>query len=400
MGIIANRLSAIKPSQTIAISAKARALAAEGKDIIGLSAGEPDFDTPDHVIEAAIAAMRAGETRYTDPDGTPELKAAVARKFKRDNNLDYAPSQVSIATGGKQILYNALMASLDEGDEVVIPAPYWVSYPDMVLLAGGTPVIVPCSQENRFILQPADLEAAITPKTKWIIFNSPSNPTGAGYTHDDLKRITDVLMRHPHVWVMTDDMYEHLVYDDFKFCTPAEVEPGLYDRTLTVNGMSKAFCMTGWRIGYAAGPESLIKGMRTIQSQSTSNPNSIAQAASIAALDGPMEFLAANNEVFKARRDLVVSMLNQAPGINCHTPEGAFYVYPSVAGCIGKSTPSGKVIVNDEDFVSELLGAEGVAAVHGAAFGLEPHFRISYATATELLEDACARIQRFCASLR
>lgn len=400
MGIIANRLSAIKPSQTIAISAKARALAAEGKDIIGLSAGEPDFDTPDHVIEAAIAAMRAGETRYTDPDGTPELKAAVARKFKRDNNLDYAPSQVSIATGGKQILYNALMASLDEGDEVVIPAPYWVSYPDMVLLAGGTPVIVPCSQENRFILQPADLEAAIAPKTKWIIFNSPSNPTGAGYTHDDLKRITDVLMRHPHVWVMTDDMYEHLVYDDFKFCTPAEVEPGLYDRTLTVNGMSKAFCMTGWRIGYAAGPESLIKGMRTIQSQSTSNPNSIAQAASIAALDGPMEFLAANNEVFKARRDLVVSMLNQAPGINCHTPEGAFYVYPSVAGCIGKSTPSGKVIENDEDFVSELLGAEGVAAVHGAAFGLEPHFRISYATATELLEDACARIQRFCASLR
>lgn len=400
MGIIANRLSAIKPSQTIAISAKARALAAEGKDIIGLSAGEPDFDTPDHVIEAAIAAMRAGETRYTDPDGTPELKAAVARKFKRDNNLDYAPSQVSIATGGKQILYNALMASLDEGDEVVIPAPYWVSYPDMVLLAGGTPVIVPCSQENRFILQPADLEAAITPKTKWIIFNSPSNPTGAGYTHDDLKRITDVLMRHPHVWVMTDDMYEHLVYDDFKFCTPAEVEPGLYDRTLTVNGMSKAFCMTGWRIGYAAGPESLIKGMRTIQSQSTSNPNSIAQAASIAALDGPMEFLAANNEVFKARRDLVVSMLNQALGINCHTPEGAFYVYPSVAGCIGKSTPSGKVIENDEDFVSELLGAEGVAAVHGAAFGLEPHFRISYATATELLEDACARIQRFCASLR
>ena len=400
MGIIANRLSAIKPSQTIAISAKARALAAEGKDIIGLSAGEPDFDTPDHVIEAAIAAMRAGETRYTDPDGTPELKAAVARKFKRDNNLDYAPSQVSIATGGKQILYNAFMASLDEGDEVVIPAPYWVSYPDMVLLAGGTPVIVPCSQENRFILQPADLEAAITPKTKWIIFNSPSNPTGAGYTHDDLKRITDVLMRHPHVWVMTDDMYEHLVYDDFKFCTPAEVEPGLYDRTLTVNGMSKAFCMTGWRIGYAAGPESLIKGMRTIQSQSTSNPNSIAQAASIAALDGPMEFLAANNEVFKARRDLVVSMLNQAPGINCHTPEGAFYVYPSVAGCIGKSTPSGKVIENDEDFVSELLGAEGVAAVHGAAFGLEPHFRISYATATELLEDACARIQRFCASLR
>ena len=400
MGIIANRLSAIKPSQTIAISAKARALAAEGKDIIGLSAGEPDFDTPDHVIEAAIAAMRAGETRYTDPDGTPELKAAVARKFKRDNNLDYAPSQVSIATGGKQILYNALMASLDEGDEVVIPAPYWVSYPDMVLLAGGTPVIVPCSQENRFILQPADLEAAITPKTKWIIFNSPSNPTGAGYTHDDLKRITDVLMRHPHVWVMTDDMYEHLVYDDFKFCTPAEVEPGLYDRTLTVNGMSKAFCMTGWWIGYAAGPESLIKGMRTIQSQSTSNPNSIAQAASIAALDGPMEFLAANNEVFKARRDLVVSMLNQAPGINCHTPEGAFYVYPSVAGCIGKSTPSGKVIENDEDFVSELLGAEGVAAVHGAAFGLEPHFRISYATATELLEDACARIQRFCASLR
>jgi aspartate aminotransferase len=399
MGIIAKRLDAIKPSPTIAISAKARALKAEGQDVIGLSAGEPDFDTPAHVVEAAIDAMHRGETRYTDPDGTPELKAAIVRKFQRDNNLSYTNDQVTIGTGGKQVLYNALMASLDVGDEVIIPAPYWVSYPDMVLLAGGTPVVVECSQENRFILQPEDLEAAITPKTKWLIMNSPSNPTGAGYRREDMVKITDVLMRHPQVWVMTDDMYEHLVYDDFEFCTPAEVEPGLYDRTLTCNGMSKAFCMTGWRIGYAAGPASLIKAIRTIQSQSTSNPNSIAQAASVTALDGPMDFLASNNEVFKARRDLVVSMLNQAPGINCHTPEGAFYVYPSVSGCIGKTAPSGKVIENDEDFVSELLGAEGVAAVHGEAFGLSPHFRISYATATEVLEDACQRIQRFCASL-
>lgn len=399
MGIIAKRLDAIKPSPTIAISAKARALKAEGQDVIGLSAGEPDFDTPAHVVEAAIDAMHRGETRYTDPDGTPELKAAIVRKFQRDNNLSYTNDQVTIGTGGKQVLYNALMASLDVGDEVIIPAPYWVSYPDMVLLAGGTPVVVECSQENRFILQPEDLEAAITPKTKWLIMNSPSNPTGAGYRREDMVKITDVLMRHPQVWVMTDDMYEHLVYDDFEFCTPAEVEPGLYDRTLTCNGMSKAFCMTGWRIGYAAGPASLIKAIRTIQSQSTSNPNSIAQAASVTALDGPMDFLASNNEVFKARRDLVVSMLNQAPGINCHTPEGAFYVYPSVSGCIGKTAPSGKVIENGEDFVSELLGAEGVAAVHGEAFGLSPHFRISYATATEVLEDACQRIQRFCASL-
>ena len=399
MGIIAKRLDAIKPSPTIAISAKARALKAEGKDIIGLSAGEPDFDTPAHVIAAAIEAMHSGETRYTDPDGTPALKAAITRKFKRDNNLDYSTDQVTVGTGGKQVLYNALMASLDAGDEVIIPAPYWVSYPDMVLLAGGTPVVVECSQENRFILQPEDLEAAITPKTKWLIMNSPSNPTGAGYSRADMVKITDVLMRHPQVWVLTDDMYEHLVYDGFEFCTPAEVEPGLYDRTLTCNGMSKAFCMTGWRIGYAAGPASLIKAMGTIQSQSTSNPNSIAQAASVTALDGPMAFLESNNEVFKARRDLVVSMLNQAPGINCHTPEGAFYVYPSVSGCLGKTAPSGKVIENDEDFVSELLGAEGVAAVHGEAFGLSPHFRISYATATEVLEDACQRIQRFCASL-
>ncbi len=399
MGIIAKRLDAIKPSPTIAISAKARALKAEGKDIIGLSAGEPDFDTPAHVIAAAIEAMHGGETRYTDPDGTPALKAAITRKFKRDNNLDYSTDQVTVGTGGKQVLYNALMASLDAGDEVIIPAPYWVSYPDMVLLAGGTPVVVECSQENRFILQPEDLEAAITPKTKWLIMNSPSNPTGAGYSRADMVKITDVLMRHPQVWVLTDDMYEHLVYDGFEFCTPAEVEPALYDRTLTCNGMSKAFCMTGWRIGYAAGPASLIKAMGTIQSQSTSNPNSIAQAASVTALDGPMAFLESNNEVFKARRDLVVSMLNQAPGINCHTPEGAFYVYPSVSGCLGKTAPSGKVIENDEDFVSELLGAEGVAAVHGEAFGLSPHFRISYATATEVLEDACQRIQRFCASL-
>jgi aspartate aminotransferase len=344
--------------------------------------------------------MARGETKYTDPDGSPAMKQAVCRKFKRDNNLDYEPSQVTIGTGGKQVLYNALMATLNEGDEVIIPAPYWVSYPDMVLLAEGTPVIVECTQENRFILQPEDLEKAITPKTKWIILNSPSNPTGAGYTHADMKKITDVLMRHPHVWVMTDDMYEHLVYDGFKFCTPAEVEPGLYDRTLTVNGMSKAFCMTGWRIGFAAGPQELIGAIRKIQSQSTSNPSSISQAASVAALDGPKDFIAEHNEVFKERRDLVCSMLNQAKGLNCPTPEGAFYVYPSCAGLIGKTTPDGKVLENDEDVVAYFLETEGIAAVHGAAFGLSPHFRISYATSTEVLEDACQRIQRACAAVK
>jgi aspartate aminotransferase len=400
MSILAARLDRVRTSPTIAMSAKARELQATGRDIIDLSAGEPDFPTPAHVITAAEEAMARGETKYTDPDGSPALKQAVCDKFKRDNNLNYVPAQITIGTGGKQVLYNALMATLNPGDEVIIPAPYWVSYPDMVLLAEGTPVIVECTQENRFILQPDDLEKAITPKTKWIILNCPSNPTGAAYGWDELKKITDVLMRHPHVWVMTDDMYEHLVYDDFKFCTPAEVEPGLYDRTLTVNGMSKAFCMTGWRIGFAGGPKELIGAIRKIQSQSTSNPSSISQAASVAALYGPMEFLAKNNEVFQDRRDLVCSMLNQAKGLNCPTPEGAFYVYPSCAGLIGKTTPEGKVLENDEDVAVYFLDTEGVAAVHGAAFGLSPHFRISYATATEVLEDACQRIQRACAALK
>ena len=399
MNILASRLNRIQPSPTIAMSIKARELKAEGKDIIELAAGEPDFPTPSHIIKAAEDAMSRGETKYTDPDGTPALKQAVCDKFKRDNNLEYITSQVTIGTGGKQVLYNALMATLNEGDEVIIPAPYWVSYPDMVLLAEGTPKIVECPLDKNFILQPEDLERAITPKTKWIILNSPSNPTGSGYTWDDMKKITDVLVRYPNIWVMTDDMYEHLVYDDFKFCTPAEVEPELYSRTLTVNGMSKAFCMTGWRIGYAAGPENLITAIRKIQSQSTSNPSSISQAASVAALNGPMDFLAKNNEVFKQRRDLVCSMLNQASGITCPTPDGAFYVYPSCAGLIGKKTPDGKVLKSDEDVVSYFLETEGIAAVHGAAFGLSPHFRISYATSTEALEDACQRIQRACTAL-
>ena len=399
MNILASRLNRIQPSPTIAMSIKARELKAEGKDIIELAAGEPDFPTPSHIIAAAEEAMSRGETKYTDPDGTPALKQAVCEKFKRDNNLEYVTGQVTIGTGGKQVLYNALMATLNEGDEVIIPAPYWVSYPDMVLLAEGTPKIVECPLDKNFILQPEDLERAITPKTKWIILNSPSNPTGSGYTWDDMKKITDVLIRHPNIWVMTDDMYEHLVYDDFKFCTPAEVEPELYSRTLTVNGMSKAFCMTGWRIGYAAGPENLITAIRKIQSQSTSNPSSISQAASVAALNGPMDFLAKNNEVFKQRRDLVCSMLNQASGITCPTPDGAFYVYPSCAGLIGKKTPDGKVLKSDEDVVTYFLETEGIAAVHGAAFGLSPHFRISYATSTEALEDACQRIQRACTAL-
>ena len=399
MNILSSRLNRIQPSPTIAMSIKARELKAEGKDIIELAAGEPDFPTPSHIIEAAEEAMSRGETKYTDPDGTPALKQAVCDKFKRDNNLEYVTGQVTIGTGGKQVLYNALMATLNEGDEVIIPAPYWVSYPDMVLLAEGTPKIVECPLDKNFILQPEDLERAITPKTKWIILNSPSNPTGSGYTWDDMKKITDVLIRHPNIWVMTDDMYEHLVYDDFKFCTPAEVEPELYSRTLTVNGMSKAFCMTGWRIGYAAGPENLITAIRKIQSQSTSNPSSISQAASVAALNGPMDFLAKNNEVFKQRRDLVCSMLNQASGITCPTPDGAFYVYPSCAGLIGKKTPDGKVLKSDEDVVTYFLETEGIAAVHGAAFGLSPHFRISYATSTEALEDACQRIQRACTAL-
>jgi len=400
MGFISDSLNRIQPSATISISNKAMALKAEGRDIIGLSAGEPDFDTPDNIKEAAITAIRKGYTKYTNVDGIPELKKAIVAKFKRENGLDYKVSQVSVGTGGKQILFNALLATVNPGDEVIIPAPYWVSYPDIVMLAGGRPVFVETTIEHGFKLQPEQLERAITPKTKWFIFNSPSNPSGAAYSKAELKKVTDVLAKHPHVWVLTDDMYEHLVYDDFVFATPAQVEPSLYERTLTMNGVSKAYCMTGWRIGYGAGPEPLIKAMSKLQSQSTSNPSSIAQWAAVEALNGPQDFIPANNKVFKERRDLVVSMLNQAKGLSCPTPEGAFYVYPSCKGAIGKTAPSGNVIKTDEDFVTELLAAEGVAAVHGAAFGTSPFFRISYATATDVLEDACRRVQRFCGNLR
>ncbi|MBT3371830.1 MAG: pyridoxal phosphate-dependent aminotransferase [Rhodospirillaceae bacterium] len=400
MPFLADSLARVKPSATMAISDQARNLKAAGNDVISLSAGEPDFDTPDNIKAAAIKAIQDGDTKYTDVSGTPALKAAIAAKYKRDNGLDYGTDQIIISTGGKQVLYNALIATLNPGDEVVIPAPFWVSYPDMVHLAGGTPVIVDVTAETAFRMTAEALEAAITPKTKWLIFNSPSNPSGAAYSEAELKALTDVLMRHPHVWVMTDDMYEHLVYDDFTFATPAQVEPGLYDRTLTVNGVSKAYCMTGWRIGYAAGPAELIKAMSKVQSQSTSNPCSISQAAAVEALNGPQDFIAEHNKSFKERRDLVVSMLNQANGIDCLTPDGAFYVYPSCAGSIGKSTTAGKKIESDLDFATELLAAEGVAVVHGEAFGLSPHFRISYATSTEALEDACQRIQRFCGELK
>ena len=400
MGFISDSLNRIQPSATIAITNKAQAMQAEGQNVIGLAAGEPDFDTPQNIKDAAIAAIQAGKTKYTAVDGIADLKKAIVAKFKRENNLDYKTTQVSVGTGGKQVLFNALMATVNPGDEVIVPAPYWVSYPDIVMLAGGTPIIVQGAPEKGFKLQAADLEKAITPKTKWLILNSPSNPSGAAYSHAEMKALTDVLVKHPQVWVLTDDMYEHLVYDDFKFVTPAQVEPKLYDRTLTMNGVSKSYCMTGWRIGYAAGPENLIKAMAKLQSQSTSNPSSIAQWAAVEALNGPQDFIAKHNKVFKERRDLVVSMLNQAKGLKCATPEGAFYVYPSCADLIGKTAPSGKVISSDEDFVSELLAQEGVAAVHGAAFGTSPYFRISYATATTTLEDACQRIQRFCASLK
>ena len=401
MAFIADQIMRIKPSATIAVTDKARALKAAGRDVIGLGAGESDFDTPDNIKEAAIKAIRDGKAaKYTAVDGIAELKAAVSSKFKRENELDYKPSQIIIGTGGKQVLYNALIATLNPGDEVIIPAPYWVSYPDMVLLANGTPVEVVTTMESGYKMKPADLEKAITPKTKWIIFNSPSNPTGAAYTRDELKAITDVLVRHPHVHVMSDDMYEHLVYDDFKFYSPAQLEPRLYERTLTVNGVSKAYCMTGWRIGYAGGPEKLIKTMAMIQSQSTSNPTAVAQWAAVEALNGPQDFIAKHNKIFKERRDLCVSMLNQARGIQCPKPEGAFYVYPSCTGAIGKTAPTGKKLANDEDFVAELLEAEGVAVVQGTPFGVGPAFRISYATATSALEEACTRIQRFCGNLR
>jgi aspartate aminotransferase len=401
MALLKDSLSRIKPSATMAVTDKARALKAAGRDVIGLGAGEPDFDTPDNIKQAAIRAIQAGKaSKYTAVEGLAELKAAVVRKFKRENDLEYKPSQIIVSTGGKQVLYNALMVTLNPGDEVIVPAPYWVSYPDMVLLAGGEPVVVPTRMEDGFKMKPEALEKAITPKTKWIIFNSPSNPTGAAYTRDELKTITDVLVKHPHVWVMTDDMYEHLVYDDFKFYTPAQIEPRLYERTLTVNGVSKAYCMTGWRIGYAGGREDLIKAMSMLQSQSTSNPVAVSQWASVEALDGPQDFIPKHNAIFKERRDLCVSMLNQAKGLHCPKPEGAFYVYPSCAGAIGRTAPSGKRIETDEDFVTELLEAEGVAVVQGTPFGFGPAFRISYATKTEDLEEACRRIQRFCGSLK
>jgi aspartate aminotransferase len=400
MGFLSDALSRIKPSATIVITQKARDLKAQGRDVISLSVGEPDFDTPDHIKEAAVAAIHRGETKYTPVSGIVPLREAIARKFKRENGLDYKPSQTIVSTGGKQVIYNALLATLNPGDEVIVPAPYWVSYPEMVGLCGGTPVFVECTMEHNFKLQPEPLERAITPSTKWIILNSPSNPTGAAYTRAEMKAITDVLMRHPHVWVLTDDMYEHLTYGDFEFVTPAQVEPGLYERTLTMNGVSKSYAMTGWRIGYAGGPEHLIKAMDFVQGQQTSGASSIAQWAAVEALDGPQDHLPRFKKAFEERRDLVVSMLNQTKYLKCPTPEGAFYVYPSCAEAIGRTAPSGKVIETDEDFVSELLEQEGVAAVHGSAFGLGPNFRISYATSTAALEDACHRIQRFCGSLR
>ena len=400
MTILSETLARVKPSPTIAVTTLAQELKAQGRDVIGLGAGEPDFDTPDNIKAAGIAAIEAGKTKYTAPDGIPELKQAICAKFARENGLSYRPSQISVGTGGKQILYNALMATLNPGDEVVIPAPYWVSYPDMVLLAGGTPVVVEAGIETAFKMTPAQLEAAITPKTKWLIFNSPSNPTGAGYTAEELKGLTDVLMRHPQVWVMSDDMYEHLVFDDFVFTTPAQIEPALYDRTLTCNGVSKAYAMTGWRIGYAGGPANLIKAMGTIQSQSTSNPCSIAQYAALEALTGPQDFLEENKALFQRRRDLVVSMLNQAKGIKCPRPEGAFYVYPDISGCLGKTSEGGAKIEDDEGFATALLEETGVAVVFGAAFGISPNFRVSYATSETALEEACKRIQSFCAGLR
>ncbi|WP_374300002.1 pyridoxal phosphate-dependent aminotransferase [Ferrovibrio sp.] len=399
MPFLSDALGRIKPSATIAATQKARALKAAGRDVIGLGAGEPDFETPANIREAAKAAIDRGETRYTDVDGTPALKQAIVDKFKRENGLTYKPEQISVGTGGKQVLFNALLATVNPGDEVIIPAPYWVSYPDIVNFAGGTPVFVTGKAEDGFKLRADALEKAITPKTKWVILNSPSNPSGAAYTRDELKALTDVLLRHPHVWILTDDMYEHLTYDNFVFTTPAQVEPALYERTLTMNGVSKAYCMTGWRIGYAGGPVQLIKAMGGLQSQSTSNPSSISQAAAVEALNGPQDFIPKNNAVFKQRRDLVVSMLNQAKGIHCPKPEGAFYVYPSCAGTIGKTSKGGVKIVNDQDFCNALLEEKGVAVVFGEAFGLSPHFRISYATSTEALKDACARIQEFCAEL-
>ncbi len=400
MSLIAQRLTRIKPSPTNVLTGKVAELKAAGRDIIGLGAGEPDFDTPDNIKEAAKRAIDAGETKYTPIPGTMALRKAICAKFKRENGIDYTPDQVIVSCGGKQVLYNAFMATLDPGDEVIVPAPYWVSYPDMVLLAEGEPVFVEGAEEKGFKITAAQLEAAITPKTKWVLLNSPSNPTGAAYTRDELKALTDVLMRHPHVWVMTDDMYEHIVYDGFEFTTPVQIEPGLKDRTLTINGLSKAYSMTGWRVGYAAGPKALIDAMIVVQSQSSTHTSSISQAASVEALNGTQDFIEPNAEMFRERRDLVVSMLNQATGITCRTPEGAFYVYPSCAGVIGKTAPDGTKITDDTAFCGYLLDSEGVAVVPGTAFGLAPYFRISYAASLEMLTEACQRIQRACAALR
>ncbi len=400
MAFLADSLSRVKPSATIAVSQKARELKAQGVSVISLGAGEPDFDTPDNIKQAAKEAIDRGETKYTAVAGIIELREAIAAKFKRENGLDYAASQIIVGTGGKQILFNALAATLNPGDEVIIPRPYWVSYPEMTAINGGEPVFVDTTTESEFKVTAEALEAAITPQTKWFIFNSPSNPSGAAYSRDELKALTDVLVKHPHVWVLTDDMYEHLVYGDFEFVTPVQVEPSLYDRTLTMNGVSKAYAMTGWRIGYAGGPVELIKAMDMIQGQQTSGACSIAQWAAVEALNGPQDYVRESREVFEERRDLVVSMLNQAPGLHCPKPDGAFYVFPSCEGCIGKETESGKVIETDEDFVTALLESEGVAVVHGSAFGLGPNFRLSYAASTENLTDSCERIQRFCASLR
>ncbi|WCT73153.1 pyridoxal phosphate-dependent aminotransferase [Sphingomonas naphthae] len=400
MSFISDALDRITPSPTLAMTSRVLELKQQGVDVIGLSAGEPDFDTPDHIKEAAIAAIRNNETRYTNVDGTAALKAAIALKFQRDNGLDYAPNQISVNAGGKHTLFNAFVATINPGDEVIIPAPYWVSYPDIVQFAGGTPVIVSAGVDVEYKIQPAQIEAAITPRTKWLLLNSPSNPTGAAYSADELRAIGEVLLRHPHVWVMADDMYEHILYDDFQFATIAQVCPELYARTLTVNGCSKAYSMTGWRIGFAGGPAPLIKAMAKLQSQSTSNPCSIAQAAAVAALTGPQDFLKERAKAFQSRRDLVVSMLNQAPGIVCPRPEGAFYVYPDVSGLIGKVTLGGQTITNDEALIDYFLDDARVAAVHGAAFGLEPAFRVSYALSEATLTEACERIQRACAALK
>jgi aspartate aminotransferase len=399
MGFIAERMGRIQPSPTIAVTQKAAELKAMGRDVLGLGAGEPDFDTPDHIRKAAKEAIDRGETRYTAVAGTLALREAIRAKHLKDNKLDYTPEQITVGCGGKQVIYNALMATLDPGDEVIIPAPYWVSYPDIVLLCGGDPMILQCSAETGFKVQPGDLERMISSNTKWLILNSPSNPTGSAYRREELQAIAEVLVRHPHVWVMTDDIYEHIVYDAFTFTTIAEVDPRLYDRTLTLNGCSKTYCMTGWRVGWGAGPAQLIKAMNTVQSQSTTHTSSISQAAAVAALAGPQDFIQKNNEIFRQRRDLVVAMLNEAPGLQCPTPEGAFYVYPSCAGVIGKKTTGGTTIATDDDFITYLLEAEGIAAVQGSAFGLSPYFRVSYATATPVLEEACRRIQRACAAL-